>query len=73
MREAISNTAELGAVLGGPRIVDDSIRAKMREVLAEVRSGKFAQELKAEADAGYPLLEKASTGDRAAPVADEIG
>jgi ketol-acid reductoisomerase len=59
MREAISNTAELGAVLGGPRIVDDSIRAKMREVLAEVRSGKFAQELKAEADAGYPLLEKA--------------
>ncbi|MCH8615282.1 ketol-acid reductoisomerase [Sphingomonas sp. SM33] len=59
MREAISNTAKLGAVLGGPRIVDDSIRAKMREVLAEVRSGKFAQELKAEADAGYPLLEKA--------------
>jgi ketol-acid reductoisomerase len=59
MRQAVSNTAELGAVLGGPRIVDDGIRARMREVLSDVRSGKFAQELKAEAAAGYPLLEKA--------------
>ena len=31
MREAISNTAELGAVLGGPRIVDDGVRARMRD------------------------------------------
>ena len=29
MREAISNTAELGAVVGGPRIVDDGVRARM--------------------------------------------
>ena len=59
MREAISNTAELGAVLGGPRIVDDHVRERMREVLANVRSGRFAQQLKDEADSGYPVLEKA--------------
>ena len=64
MREAISNTAELGAVLGGPRIVDDHVRARMREVLADVRSGRFAEQLKAEADSGYPVLQRARTDAR---------
>ena len=59
MREAISNTAELGAVLGGPRVVDDHVRQKMREVLDEVRSGRFAEALREEAAGGYPLLENA--------------
>jgi len=59
MREAISNTAELGAVLGGPHVVDEHVRRRMREVLAEVRSGRFAGRLKAEAESGYPLLEAA--------------
>ncbi len=59
MREAISNTAELGAVLGGPRIVDQDVRNRMSEVLEDVRSGRFARQLKAEAEVGYPLLEKA--------------
>ena len=59
MREAISNTAELGAALGGPRVVDESIREKMREVLAEVRSGRFAEALRKEEESGYKLLEKA--------------
>ena len=64
MREAISNTAELGAVIGGPRIVDDHVRRRMEEVLADVRSGHFARQLKAEADSGYPLLEKARSDAR---------
>lgn len=59
MREAISNTAELGAVLGGPKIVDEHVRRKMAQILEDVRSGRFAQQLKAEAEAGYPLLERA--------------
>jgi len=59
MREAISNTAELGAVLGGPRVVDDHVRQRMAEVLTDVRSGRFAQRLKSEAESGYPILEKA--------------
>ena len=59
MREAISNTAELGAVLGGTRVVDASVRDRMRDVLADVRSGRFAEALRQEAEAGYPRLEKA--------------
>jgi ketol-acid reductoisomerase len=64
MREAISNTAELGAVLGGPKIVDEHVRQKMTQVLEDVRSGRFARQLKAEADSGYPLLEKARSDAR---------
>ena len=68
MREAISNTAELGAVLGGPRVVDDHVRARMREVLEEVRSGRFARTLSADAEAGYPTLKAARARARALAV-----
>jgi ketol-acid reductoisomerase len=56
MREAISNTAELGAALGGRRIVDQGVRRRMAEVLREVREGKFAKELRAEESGNYPRL-----------------
>ena len=64
MREAISNTAELGALLGGTRIVDDSVRKRMTEVLAEVREGHFARELRDEESSGYERLEKARSSAR---------
>jgi ketol-acid reductoisomerase len=64
MREAISNTAELGAVLGGPKIIDEHVRQNMSRVLQDVRSGHFAQQLKEEAHSGYPLLEKARNDAR---------
>ena len=64
MREVISNTAELGALLGGRRIVDDGVRARMAEVLAEVRAGRFAAELRQEEASGYPRLEKARADNR---------
>ena len=59
MREAISNTAELGAVIGGPRIVDDGVRRRMREILAEVRAGQFSELLRDEEASGYPRLRAA--------------
>lgn len=68
MREAISNTAELGAVLGGPRVVDEHVREHMREVLDEVRSGRFARALSKEAASGYPLLKQARARARALAV-----
>jgi ketol-acid reductoisomerase len=64
MREAISNTAELGATLGGRRIVDDGVRSRMAEVLAEVRAGRFAAELKQEEASGYARLEQARSDAR---------
>jgi ketol-acid reductoisomerase len=68
MREAISNTAELGAVIGGPRIVDESIRSKMREILAEIRAGRFSQMLEDEEASGYPRLRQARERARKLPV-----
>ena len=68
MREAISNTAELGATIGGPRIVDDSVRARMAEVLSEIRAGKFAAALADEQAGGYPLLSRARARARGLPV-----
>jgi ketol-acid reductoisomerase len=64
MREAISNTAELGALLGGRRIVDEGVRARMAEVLAEVRAGRFAEELREEEAGGYPRLDQARSKAR---------
>ena len=64
MREAISNTAELGATLGGRRIVDDGVRTRMAEVLAEVRAGRFAEELRREEESGYARLDRARSDAR---------
>lgn len=64
MREVISNTAELGALVGGRRIVDDGVRARMAEVLQEVRAGKFADQLKDEQASGYATLRSARDGAR---------
>lgn len=64
MREAISNTAELGALLGGRRIVDASVRQRMAEVLEDVRAGRFAEELRREEAEGYPRLDKARQENR---------
>ncbi|MDL2340853.1 MAG: ketol-acid reductoisomerase, partial [Pseudomonadota bacterium] len=68
MREAISNTAELGAVLGGPKIVDRALRERMARILVEVRAGKFAEALRREGEAGYPLLDKARADARSSAV-----
>ena len=61
MREAISNTAELGAVTGGKRIVDHRVRTEMRAMLAEIRNGDFAALLADEEASGYPKLNAART------------
>ncbi|PSJ37402.1 ketol-acid reductoisomerase [Allosphingosinicella deserti] len=72
MREAISSTAEFGAVEGGTRIVTPETRAEMRKILAEVRSGAFVEKLIADAGTGYPRL-KASRGEAAAHPIEAVG
>ena len=68
MREVISNTAELGAVLGGPAVIGPDIRERMRDVLQFVRSGDFARTLRNEAETGYPKLEAARNAARSLPI-----
>jgi ketol-acid reductoisomerase len=72
MREAISNTAEFGALKGGARIVTADTRTEMRRILREVRGGGFVRELIADAEAGYPRL-KASRAEAAAHPIEQVG
>ncbi len=58
MRHAISNTAELGALEGGSRVIDSQVRATMGEILEELRGDAFALRLLAERKSGYPLLRR---------------
>jgi ketol-acid reductoisomerase len=48
----VSETACFGDLTRGPRIVDESTRARMREVLSEIRSGQFAREWMREHQSG---------------------
>jgi ketol-acid reductoisomerase len=68
MREAISNTAEFGALKGGTRIVTADTRTEMRRILREVRSGSFVAELIADSEAGYPRLEASRAKAAAHPI-----
>jgi ketol-acid reductoisomerase len=44
MRSRISPTARYGDITRGDRIIDSSVKEKMREILKEIQSGKFARE-----------------------------
>ena len=52
MRYSISNTAEYGDYTSGPRLIDESVKTRMREVLADIQSGKFARDWVLENQAG---------------------
>ncbi len=54
MRYSISDVAEYGDLTRGPRVVDDHVKAEMKAILEEIRSGAFARELFADDDAGRP-------------------
>jgi ketol-acid reductoisomerase len=54
MRYSISDTAEWGDYMSGPRVVDEGVRERMRQVLAEIQDGTFAEEWLGEAEAGFP-------------------
>ena len=44
MRYSVSNTAEYGDYTRGPRVIDEYVREKMRDVLDDIQSGRFARE-----------------------------
>ena len=56
MRHSISNTAEYGDYVTGPRIITDETRAEMKRVLKDIQDGKFARDFMLENQAGQPLL-----------------
>jgi ketol-acid reductoisomerase len=54
MRYSISDVAEYGDLRVGPQIVDDGVKERMQGVLENIRSGRFAEELFADDEAGRP-------------------
>ena len=57
-RWSVSDTAEYGDYVSGPRIIDDSVKKRMQEVLAEIRDGSFAQRFIDDQDAGAPEFKR---------------
>ena len=53
-RWSVSDTAEYGDYVSGPRIIDDHVRASMKAVLSEIQDGSFAARFVADQDAGAP-------------------
>jgi ketol-acid reductoisomerase len=68
MRYSISNTAEWGDLVTGPRIVNAATKAEMKEVLAEIQSGEFARNFRAEYEAGFPNFKRLYEADNNHPV-----
>ncbi len=53
-RWSVSDTAEYGDYVSGPRVIDESVKQRMQEVLTDIKDGTFAQRFIADQDAGAP-------------------
>ncbi|HEX6732276.1 MAG TPA: ketol-acid reductoisomerase [Pyrinomonadaceae bacterium] len=58
MRYSVSNTAEYGDLTRGPRVINQSTRREMRQILKDIQSGSFAEEWIAECEAGKPRFKQ---------------
>ena len=56
MRHSISNTAEYGDFLAGPKVITSASKDAMKGILADIQSGKFADEFLADSKAEQPFL-----------------
>ena len=54
MHEFISETAAYGDLTRGPRVIDDHVRAQMKDILTEIQDGTFAKQWIEEYEAGQP-------------------
>ena len=54
MRYSVSDTAEFGDYVSGPRVIDASVKQRMREVLKEIQDGTFAHRWLDENEMGRP-------------------
>jgi ketol-acid reductoisomerase len=54
MNYSISNTAEYGSYVTGPRVVTDATKSEMKRVLDDIQSGRFARDWVLENKAGQP-------------------
>ena len=64
MRFSVSDTAEYGDYVSGPRIIDERVRETMRAVLRDIQDGSFAKRWIAENESGRHEFERMRAADR---------
>jgi ketol-acid reductoisomerase len=64
MRYSVSDTAEFGDYVSGPRIVNDATRAEMKKILAEIQDGSFARRWIKENEDGRPFFNRVKEEQR---------
>jgi ketol-acid reductoisomerase len=57
-RWSVSDTAEYGDYVSGPRVIDPHVKENMQAVLADIKSGAFAERFIADQDAGAPEFQR---------------
>jgi ketol-acid reductoisomerase len=67
-RWSVSDTAEYGDYVSGPRVVDERVKDNMRAVLEDVRNGAFAQRFIEDQDAGAPEFRQLREKGAAHPI-----
>jgi len=72
MNKFISETAQYGDFTRGPRIINDETKQRMKEVLDDITSGKFAREWAAEYDSGLKNFRRMEQEDLDQPI-EKVG
>jgi ketol-acid reductoisomerase len=67
-RWSVSDTAEYGDYVSGPRIIDDHVKENMQSVLTDVQNGEFAKRFIADQDAGAPEFKELRAKGAAHPI-----
>ncbi len=70
MHKFISDTAAWGDMISGPRVVNESSRAAMRDVLKDIQDGTFARNWVAESESGSPQFKAKMQADLEHPIED---
>jgi ketol-acid reductoisomerase len=67
-RWSVSDTAEYGDYVSGPRVIDPSVKDNMRAVLADIQNGAFAERFIGDQDAGAPEFQALRAKAEAHPI-----
>ncbi|MDO5724339.1 MAG: ketol-acid reductoisomerase [Flaviflexus sp.] len=71
-RWSCSDTAEYGDYVSGPRVITPNVKDNMKDVLADIQSGAFAERFIADQDAGAPEFKKMRAEHESHPV-EKVG
>ncbi len=68
MRDSVSHTAKYGDLTRGPRVIDDTVKENLWQILTEIQDGTFAKEWILENQAGRPVYNALLNKDREHPI-----